>query len=224
MAARHMATKEKRGLWRRLLPSTGGEQFFELFERHAERAQEAASLLLAQVQEGADVPKLAERVKDVEHQGDEITHAVMERLHQTFITPLDRDDIHRLMSRMDDVLDLIWASSERLWLYDVKLIEPEVKQLAEVLLRGVEEMKHAIGELRDLSDRQKVVRHCTEINRLENEGDSILRRAVARLFRESAADPIHVIKTKEIYDNLENAIDRTEDVANVLEGVALEYS
>jgi predicted phosphate transport protein (TIGR00153 family) len=223
MGARHMAIKAKGGFWSRLLPASGAEEFFQLFERHADRSQEAATVLLAQVQDGADAAKHAERVKDVEHQGDEITHAVMERLHQTFITPLDRDDIHRLMSRMDDVLDLIWASSERLWLYEVRKIEPEVKQLAEVLLRAVQEMNHAVRELRDLSDRQKVIRHCTEINRLENEGDSILRRAVARLFRESN-DPIHVIKTKEIYDNLENAIDRTEDVANVIEGVALEYS
>jgi len=219
-----MAVKETRGFFARLLPSSGAEEFFALFERHAERTREAAAYLLAQVQDGADPARQAERVKEVEHAGDEITHAVMERLHQTFITPLDRDDIHRLMSRMDDVLDLIWASSERLWLYELQKIEPEVKQLAEVLLRAAEEMAFAVHELRDLGDRQKIVRHCTEINRLENEGDSILRRAVARLFRESSNDPIHVIKTKEIYDNLENAIDRTEDVANVIEGVALEYS
>ena len=222
MGAPDMATKE-RSLWSRLLPSSGSGEFFDLFERHADRTREAAALLLAQIEAGNDAARHAERVKDVEHEGDEITHAVIERLHQTFITPLDRDDIHRLITRMDDVLDLVWASSERLWLYDVRIVEPEMKQLAEVLLKATEAMSEAIRELRDLRERQRIIMHCTEINRLENEGDGILRRAVARLFREST-DAIHVVKTKEIYDNLENAIDRCEDVANVIEGVAVEYS
>ena len=105
----------------------------------------------------------------------------------------------------------------------LKRIEPEMGQLAHVLHRATEEMGAAVRGLRDLRDRKTLIAHCTEINRLENEGDAILRRAVARLF-EDGADPIHVIKCKEIYDNLENAIDRCEDVANVIEGVAVEYS
>jgi hypothetical protein len=213
----------RRGFLSRLLPASGSGQFFDLFEQHAERMREAAVLLVEMVREGANAEQYAERVKHVEHLGDELTHTLMERLHQTFITPMDRDDIHTLMSRMDDVLDLIWASVERMWLYNFVRFEPEVGQLAEVLLKAVEELGAAVRGLRGLSDRPRLIAHCTEINRLENEGDQILRRAVARLFRD-AADPIHVIKTKEIYDNLENAIDRCEDVANVIEGVALEYT
>jgi hypothetical protein len=121
------------------------------------------------------------------------------------------------------VLDLVYATSERLWLYDVRKMEPEARELSDVLSKAVKEMGSAIRCLRDLKDRARLIAHCTEINRLENEGDQLLRRAVARLFRDST-DPIHVIKWKEIYDNLENAIDRCEDVANVIEGVALEYS
>jgi len=121
------------------------------------------------------------------------------------------------------VLDLIDASSERIWLYGIRTMQPEAREFADVLEKAVEELVGAVRVLRDLKDRARLIAHCTEINRLENEGDRILRRAVARLFQESV-DPIHVIKWKEIYDNLEDAIDRCEDVANVIEGVALEYS
>jgi len=148
---------------------------------------------------------------------------VIERLHQTFITPIDRADIHQLISRMDDVLDLIEACSERIWLYGIRTMEREAIELADVLEKAVEEMGAAVRGLRDLKNRPRLLAHCTEVNRLENEGDQLLRRAVARLFREGA-DPIHVIKWKEIYDYLENAIDRCEDVANVIEGVAIEYT
>jgi hypothetical protein len=219
-----MATSAPRqGFFARLLPASGGGQFFELFEQHAERTREACVLLVALLRPGANIEEHAKEIKRVEHLGDEITHTVIERLHQTFITPIDREDIHELVSRMDDVLDLVEATSERLWLYDVRQIEPEAVEMAAVLLKAVVEMAAAVRGLRDLKDRPRLIAHCTEINRLENEGDALLRRAVARLFREST-DPIHVLKWKEIFDYLEDAIDRCEDVANVLEGVALEYA
>src|SRR6266403_1767543 len=167
----------------------------------AARSREAATLLGKVLHDGVDPEEQAARVKAVEHQGDEITHTVIERLHQTFITPIDRGDIHELISRMDDVLDLIEASAERIALYGLRTIEPEARELADVLEKAVEEMGAAVGTLRDLKDRPRLLAHCTEINRLENVGDQLLRRAVARLFRESS-DPIHVIKWKEIYDYL----------------------
>jgi len=218
-----MATAPRRGFLSRLLPASGSGEFFDLFEQHADRTREAAHLLAAMVRDGLDPEKQAELVKRAEHLADEITHTVIERLHQTFITPIDRGDIHELISRMDDVLDLIEASAERIALYGIRTMEPEARELGDVLEKSVEEMEAAVRTLRDLKDRPRLLAHCTEINRLENVGDQLLRRAVARLFRESP-DPIHVIKWKEIYDYLENAIDRTEDVANVIEGVALEYT
>jgi predicted phosphate transport protein (TIGR00153 family) len=218
-----MVTAPRRGLLSRFLPASGSGEFFELFEEHADRTREAARLLAAMVREGGDPQEHAARVKHAEHLGDEITHAVIERLHQTFITPIDRGDIHELISRLDDVLDLVEASAERIWLYGIRTMEPDARELADVLEKAVVEMGAAIRGLRDMKDRPRLLAHCTEINRLENVGDQLLRRAVAKLFTESA-DPIHVIKWKEIYDYLENAIDRCEDVANVIEGVALEYS
>jgi predicted phosphate transport protein (TIGR00153 family) len=217
-----MATARRQSFIARLLPATG-EQFFDLFEQHAERTCEAAALLAGMLRDGADAQKQAVLVKAAEHGGDEITHAVIERLHQTFITPIDRADIHELISRMDDVLDLVEASAERIALYDIRVIESDAREFAGVLEQAVAEMGAAVRCLRDLKDRPRLLAHCTEINRLENLGDQLLRRAVARLFRE-VSDPIHVMKWKEIYDYLENAIDRCEDVANVIEGVALEYS
>jgi uncharacterized protein len=218
-----MATARRQGFLSRLLPASGGEQFFDLFEQHAERTREAAALLRAMLRDQVDPEKQAALVKMAEHAGDEITHAVIERLHQTFITPIDRGDIHELISRMDDVLDLIEASAERIALYEIRVVEADAREFADVLEKSVVEMAAAVRVLRDLKDRPRLLAHCTEINRLENVGDQLLRRAVARLFREGS-DPIHVMKWKEIYDYLENAIDRCEDVANVIEGVALEYS
>jgi predicted phosphate transport protein (TIGR00153 family) len=219
-----MATSGRRqGFLARLLPESGAAQFFDLFEQHAERTSEAAALLREMIRNGVPAERQAELVKNAEHAGDEITHTVIERLHQTFITPIDRGDIHELISHMDDVLDLIEASAERIWLYGIETMEPEAKEFADVLEKAVVEMGAAVRGLRDMKDRTRMLAHCTEINRLENEGDALLRRAMARLFRETK-DPIHVVKWKEIYDYLENAIDRCEDVANVIEGVALEYS
>jgi uncharacterized protein Yka (UPF0111/DUF47 family) len=224
MGRRVMATGSPRqGFLSRLLPASDSAQFFDLFEAHADRTREAAALLAAMMREAANAEHHAEQVKRVEHLGDEITHTVIERLHQTFITPMDRGDIHELISRMDDVLDLIEASSERLWLYGIRVMEPEALEFAGVLEQAVIEMGAAVRGLRDLKNRNSLLAHCTEVNRLENVGDQLLRRAVARLFAESR-DPIHVIKWKEIYEFLEDAIDRCEDVANVIEGVALEYS
>ena len=134
---RMATTGARRGFLSRLLPDGKGAQFFDLFEQHAERTREAAALLAATLRDGADPERQARLVKDVEHRGDEITHTVIERLHQTFITPMDRDDIHLLISRLDDVLDLIDASSERIWLYGIRTMQPEARDFADVLEKAV---------------------------------------------------------------------------------------
>jgi predicted phosphate transport protein (TIGR00153 family) len=201
----------------------GGSEFFDYFERHAGKTLEAARLLRDMLAEPRDAEREAARIKSIEHEGDQITHRAIEMLHQTFLTPIDRSDIHRLISRLDDILDLIDSTAERIWLYQLRMVEPEAISLATVLIHAVAEVQKAMTQLRNLADRSGIIRTCMEINRYENEGDQLIRKAVARLFNEKS-DAIHVMKWKEIYDYLEDAVDRCEDVANVLEGVALEYA
>jgi hypothetical protein len=205
-----------------LFPREGNE-FFDYFERHAAKTLEAARVLRAMLHPSGDPGDQAREIKALEHEGDQITHKAIEMLHKTFIAPIDRGDIHRLVSRLDDILDLIDATAERLWLYELRDIRPEARELGEVLVNAAAEVLKVMTQLRNLKDRQAVINTCMEINRYENEGDTLLRRSLARLF-DDCADPIAVIKWKEIYDYLEDAIDRCEDVANVIEGVALEYS
>ena len=209
-------------MFARLFPSEG-KVFFDLFERHAEKTVDAARLLQAMLGKPGDAADQARRIKELEHEGDTITHRAVEMLHRTFVTPIDRGDIHRLISRLDDVLDLIDATSERVWLYGLQERDRDACDLAATLVNATSEVSRAMVGLRDLKNRDAILQVCMEINRYENEGDTLLRRAVARLFQESK-DPMLVIKWKDIYEFLEEAIDRCEDIANVVEGVALEYS
>ncbi len=209
-------------MFSRLFPSEG-KQFFDLFEQHAQKTLEGAKLLRAMLSAPQDAAEQARRIKEVEHEGDVITHTAVEILHKTFVTPIDRGDIHRLISRMDDILDLIEATAERIWLYKLVTRDEDAVGLAEVLVESVTQVNRAMVGLRNLKDRDGLIKICMEINRLENEGDTLLRSALGRLFN-GDKDPITIIKLKEIYDFLEDAVDRCEDVANVLEGVALEYT
>ena len=206
---------------RRLLPRE--EDFFTLFERHAALTVEGAREFSRLVSGGQNVVALAARIKEIEHETDVITHACVERLHTTFITPFDRDDIHRLITRMDDVMDFIEAAAERCALYELREMSAEVQQLALVLERATETVSKAVAGLRDLKHSKAVIEACIEVNRLENEGDTILRHAVALLFKETR-DPLLVMKWKEVYEALESATDRCEDVANIIEGVVLEHA
>ncbi|HSD09981.1 MAG TPA: DUF47 domain-containing protein [Candidatus Binatia bacterium] len=205
-----------------LFPS-GGTEFFDCFERHAAKTLEAARLLRDMLSDPKDAEKDAARIKSIEHEGDQITHRAIEMLHKTFLTPIDRGDIHELISRLDDILDLVDSTAERVWLYQLRESEPDVLSLAAVLINAVTEVQKAMTQLRNLKDRDGIIRTCMEINRYENEGDQLIRKAVARLFNQEK-DAVLVMKWKEIYDYLEDAVDRCEDVANVLEGVALEYA
>ena len=205
---------------RRFLPRE--EDFFTLFERHAALTVEGAKQFVTLVSGDQNVRALAARIKEIEHETDVITHTCVERLHTTFITPIDRDDIHRLITRMDDVMDFIESASERIALYELRDMTDEVRELAKVLVRATEAVARAVTGLRDMKKSEVVLEHCNEVNRLENEGDEILRNAVATLFRE-ATDPLLVMKWKEVYEALENATDRCEDVANIIEGVVLEH-
>src|SRR5262249_9734631 len=205
----------------RLLPKE--TSFFDFFERHAAKIVEGVKEFLALASNELDVPSAAKRIKEIEHETDVITHHCVEALHKTFITPIERDDIYRLITRMDDIMDYVEAAAERIALYEIKTLTPESKAMAVVLLRATEEIQRALRGLRDMRNGEAIIRSCIEINRMENEADDILRSTVAKLFKEER-DPIVVIKWKEIYENLENATDRCEDVANIIEGVVLEHA
>jgi len=205
----------------KLLPKE--TSFFDFFEQHGELTLEGAKEFLSLVQTAANIGPKTKRIKEIEHETDVITHRCVEALHRTFITPLERDDIHRLITKMDDIMDFVEAASERIALYEIKDMTPEVKDLADVLVRAAEEVAHACSLLRNMKNAEAIIKDCIDINRLENEADAILRNAVARLFKEEK-DPITIIKWKEVYEHLENATDRCEDVANIIEGVVLEHA
>jgi predicted phosphate transport protein (TIGR00153 family) len=212
---------EETPMFGRLLPRE--TSFFDFFERHAAKTVEGTKEFLSLATTSANIPAKAKRIKEIEHETDVITHHCVEALHKTFITPIERDDIYRLIGRMDDIMDYVEAASERIALYELTVMTPEVKDLADVLVRSAESVEHALKGLRDMKNAEEIIKHCIDVNRLENEGDAILRSAVARLFKVEK-DPINVIKWKEVYENLENATDRCEDVANIIEGVVLEHA
>ncbi|OGL40839.1 MAG: phosphate transport regulator [Candidatus Schekmanbacteria bacterium RIFCSPHIGHO2_02_FULL_38_11] len=191
-----------------------------MFAKGSENVLEGARLLSDLITDYTDIIEKSKRIKEVEHEGDKITHDTVTKLNNTFITPLDREDIYSLICKMDDVLDFIDAVSSRMILYKVKFPTNEARALMDVLLKSVEEMDKAIRELRNIKKPEAILKYCIEINTLENKGDVILRDAVAKLF-DDGTSPIDVIKWKEIYENLETAIDRCEDVANVIEGAVL---
>ena len=196
-------------------------EFFDLFSRHAALTVDGAGLLQTLLSDLTHVEEQAKRIKAVESDADRVAHQTLEMLHRSFITPIERGDIHRIVSRIDDILDYVEAASQRIWLYEIKESTPEAKEMARVLVSSTESVKLVVDALHNLKNPEAIRTACIEINRLENECDTLLRLATARLFKEER-DPVMVIKWKEIYENIEDATDRCEDVANVIEGVVLE--
>ncbi len=205
----------------RLLPRE--TSFFDFFDRHAAKTVEGAKQFLSVATGEIAVVPGARRIKEIEHETDVITHHCVEALHKTFITPLERDDIYRLITRMDDIMDFVEAASERIALYEITVLRPPCRELGEILVRSTEAVQQAVRGLRDMKHAEAVIKACIEINRMENEADDVLRSAVAALFK-TERDPIAVIMWKEIFENLEAATDRCEDVANIIEGVVLEHA
>jgi hypothetical protein len=210
-------------MFSRLLPRE--TSFFDFFEQHADVLVRGTQVFAGLFEPGANIAEITGKVRALEHEADQITHKCVEALHKTFITPIDRDDIHRLITRLDDVMDYIEAAAERITLYEITEMTTDARDLADVLVRAAKDVQVALRGLRNLKDSKQILQKCIDINRLENEADDILRSAVARLFKDvkDAKDVINVIKWKEIYENLENATDRCEDVANTIEGVVLEH-
>ena len=206
----------------RLMPREG--RFFSLFDNHAKLIVDGA-LALADVLKNYDIRKDREvgikTIEDAEHAADRITHETVQLLHTTFVTPFDRDDIHRLISRMDDVLDLIQDTAESLVLYDIQKVTPEATQLAELVLRCAERVQSAVGLMASMADAPAILKLCQEIDKLESEADKVMRGAISELFR-NETDTRQLIKLKAVYELLESATDKCQDVANVIESVVLE--
>jgi predicted phosphate transport protein (TIGR00153 family) len=200
-------------------------RFFELFDRHAAQVV-AASAVLAELLRGfmREEDKREERIGRIlefEHHADRVTHETFALLHRTFVTPLDREDIHHLISTMDDVLDLIQDTAESLQLYDIRNLTPEACELADLVHQCCLRMQQALQLLPDMSESARILQLCNEIDGLESEADRLMRLALSKLFREES-DVRQLIKLETVYQLLESATDRCEDVANVIEGIVLE--
>jgi uncharacterized protein len=203
------------GLLQRFLPRD--DDYFVLFVKQAENIHNGAKALCEMLSRYTAVYEQVQNIKAIEHTGDEIAHTIIMKLNQTFITPIDREDIHELCSTLDDVIDLIDAAASRFVLYRVDTVRSGTIDLAKVLLAACAEVTALV---RAFETRDQALKHCIEINRFENESDRICRTLIAQLFDEEK-DPVQIIKWKEIFEVIETAVDKCEDVANVVEGVVL---
>lgn len=214
-------------LFGKLLPREGN--FFEMFNQHADRIVEAArafSQLVANYNDPHLRDKYAQDVDNAERSADRVTHEINKAVHKTFITPIDREQIHSLINTMDDVADLIQDSAETMALYDVRHMTDEIYRLTDLGVKCCERVKHAVSLLKDVNDpetAEAAVKTCEEIDRLESDADRVMRSAMSKLFREEP-EVREVIKLKAIYELLETITDKCEDVANQIEGIVLENS
>jgi hypothetical protein len=205
---------------RKFLPKE--TDFFSMFEKAAQNVKKGAILLVEMMEDLGSAEAKAKDIYEAEQEGDLLTHEVMRKLNKTFLTPVDREDIHALVGRIDDVLDLIWASADRVVLFKLNSAPPEAIDLSKTLLETTEFIAKAVGCLKD-KKYSYIQEYCIEINRLENRGDRIFREALVKLF-DNINDPILVIKWKEVYEHLEEANDTCEDVADILEGIVLKHA
>ena len=198
------------------------EKFFELFEEGAHNVVKAAQKLKELVDTWKNVEGRVNEITELEHEGDRVTHQIMEQLHRTFVTPFDREDIALLAHSLDDVTDFIHAAADAMLIYKIDQPTQRAKDLADIIVQAAAEVERALPQLRRRAHLKQVLERCVEINRLENMADRVFRSAVGELFDDST-DIAYVIKWREIYEHMESATDRCEDVANVLEGVALKH-
>ena len=198
------------------------ERFFELFDEQAKNIVKGAELLVELVSRPAEAAELRSQIEEVEHEGDITTHEIADRLNRTFVTPFDHEDIHALAGRLDDILDNIEATADRMYLYEAGEATPEMMNLSDTLLEAVKMLAKAVAGLSDMKNARRILDYCIEIHRLENIGDEQSRRALANLFQ--GTDALYALKWKEIYDHVENAIDKCEDVASIVEGIVVKHT
>ncbi len=196
-------------------------RFFDFFNRHAALSVQGTQEVSALISNLHELSRRRRAIEDLEQQADTITHECIALLHNIFITPLDRDQIHNLITKMDDVLDLSEDLAQCIDLYNVTRVSPEAHVLADICIRCAERMRDAVKMLEDLRQGDEILKICQEIDRLETDADQVMRTAIAKLFREEA-DAKEILKQKAIYELLETITDRCEDVANIIEGIVLE--
>jgi predicted phosphate transport protein (TIGR00153 family) len=199
-------------------------EFYDLFEQETSNLVVAAEKLVDLFDNYEDVEAKAKELKELEHKGDVITHEVVARLHRTFVTPIDREDITLLVHRLDDVMDFIEAAGRTAFLYRIAQPTEGAQELARIVLKMARKLNEVVPRLRHRDQFPWILKQCVEINSLENEADDVQHTALAELFEVCHLDACEVIKWREIYEHLEDATDRGEDVANVLEGIVLKYA
>jgi uncharacterized protein len=198
------------------------QKFFDHFEELANTIEKGGKLFLDILNNFEhSEPKLS-TLKEIEHKADDLTHIIFAKLHKTFITPLDREDIHALANRMDSILDIVEGAAVRMYLYGVKKPGKELIDQALILDSAIGVVKRVIYGLRDMKNSKMIIEACVEIHTIENQGDYLLHQCIARLFQ-NEKDPFELIKMKEIYELVEDAIDTCEDVTNVVEGIVLKH-
>jgi uncharacterized protein len=198
------------------------EKFFDLFEQQVKSLDEAGKVFLELAKDWNDKHPGIGRLRDLEHECDITTHEIMDMLNRTFVTPFDREDIHALAKELDDVVDIIQAVSERMLLFKITGISDDLIELAKTLEEAVSNVAKVVTSIRQLNRPRRILDYCIEINRLENRGDRTSERAIGNLFQGNH-DPMEVIKWKEIYDATESAIDKCEDIANIIEGIVVKH-
>jgi predicted phosphate transport protein (TIGR00153 family) len=202
----------------RLLPKQ--DSFYDMFEKQVSTVDQSAQLLLNLVNDYRDLDDAVFKVRTLEHDADEIAHSIIRKLNTTFVTPLDREDIHALVSAMDDIVDYIENAVDRMELYEIAQPTEEAVKLAGILAEASSLISQAVHQLRDIKHPKVIREACININRLENQGDQVNRTAIAKLFQ-MHDNPIEALKWREIYDHIETAIDSCEDVADVIESIVL---
>ncbi|MFC2035258.1 DUF47 domain-containing protein [Chloroflexota bacterium] len=198
-------------------------KFFELFEKSAQNMVKAAQKLKDLVDTWENVEERVGEITELEHEGDIITHQIMEQLHRTFVTPFDREDIVMLAHTLDDVTDYIHHAADAMFIYQVDQPSQRARELANTIVQTVTEVERAVPQLRHHAELKHILERCVEINRLENIADSVYRSAMAELFTDTTEIP-QIIKWREIYEHMTRATDKCEDLADVLEGVALKHA
>jgi predicted phosphate transport protein (TIGR00153 family) len=198
------------------------KHFFNMLENESQNVLNGSKAFLDMLKNYENIKEKQQKIKDIEHQGDDIVHEIFEELNKTFITPIDHDDISKLASAFDDVLDNIDGTATRLVLYEVQKPEENMLKLADVLLEQSIELRQALSGLRNIKNSKEIEKRCIEVNRLENVADDIYKTSIADLFKRN--DAIEIMKLKEVYERIETAIDKCEDAANVISDIVVKNS